>query len=294
MFSRAESLVHSPMHLLFKARALAQLGQLVNARETYQEIIHDQATSPSPTLTKAQDAAKSEDQALEPRLAKITIKVDGPGAANATVTMDGAAVPAALLGLSHPVDPGEHHFQASSGGAQGGAASVTLAEGGTSTVTLTLAPASAATGEVLPAPNGAANASASGASSSPAPSDTGASESNGSGLRTGAYVALGVGVVGLAVGTAFAFKSKGKYDDADGLCPSSPCTLTSAQATQRAQLRDDGASAKTVALVGFIAGGVGVATGVTLLIVSSGKSHGDHANVHAWVGLDSLGLAGSF
>ena len=33
LFTRAESLVHSPVHLLYKARALVQLGQLVKARE---------------------------------------------------------------------------------------------------------------------------------------------------------------------------------------------------------------------------------------------------------------------
>src|SRR6195952_4861152 len=42
LFTRAESLVHSPVHLLFKARALIQLGQLVKARETLLEINREQ------------------------------------------------------------------------------------------------------------------------------------------------------------------------------------------------------------------------------------------------------------
>jgi len=44
--------VHSPVHLLFKARALIQLGQLVKARETLLEITREQADKPSPARTR--------------------------------------------------------------------------------------------------------------------------------------------------------------------------------------------------------------------------------------------------
>src|SRR4051812_34721422 len=61
LFGRAESLVHSPVHLLFKARALVQLGQLVKAHETYVAITREPApATPSPALTNAQEAARTE------------------------------------------------------------------------------------------------------------------------------------------------------------------------------------------------------------------------------------------
>src|SRR4051812_34405429 len=41
LFSRAESLVHSPVHLLYLARSQEKLGQLVKARENYTKIIRE-------------------------------------------------------------------------------------------------------------------------------------------------------------------------------------------------------------------------------------------------------------
>lgn len=279
LFSRAESLVHSPVHLLFKARAFAQLGQLVKARETYLEIIREQPSAPSPAITKAQDSAKAELPTIEPRLANLTIRVSGPGAESATVTMDDTALPSALIGLSQPVDPGAHRFRARSGDLQSEPVDLSLKEGGTGTVELALKPLG-----VSPAL---------GASEGSSATVTGAESSHGNGLRTASYVALGVGAVGLAVGTVFALSAKSKYDDANALCPSFPCPLTREQAGTRDQLGSDGDSAKTLSLVGFIAGGVGVAAGATLFVLSRG-SRSEQAEVHAFVGPGSLGVRGSF
>src|SRR6188768_2893736 len=88
LFTRAESLVHSPVHLLYKARALVQLGQLVKARETYLSLTREESTSSSPAVLKAREDAAKEVAQLEPRLANLTVKVDGAGAAEASVVMD--------------------------------------------------------------------------------------------------------------------------------------------------------------------------------------------------------------
>jgi hypothetical protein len=104
-----------------------------------------------------------------------------------------------------------------------------------------------------------------------APPPTAESSSGGNGLRIASYVALGVGAVGLGLGGVFALTAHGKYSDANDMCPSFPCQLTTDDAAKRDQLAKDGDSAKTVSLVGFIVGGVGVATGATLFVLSSGK-----------------------
>jgi len=288
LFTRAESLVHSPVHLLFKARALVQLGQLVKAHETYVAITREpQPATPSPVLSNAQEAARTELAALEPRLANVTIKLQGPGAADATVTMDGVKVPAALVGLARPVDPGQHQFQATGAGVQSAVASVSLNEGGASVVTLELQPAagvSAAPPSAAPTPVTAPNAAA------PPPAES----AHGSGLRVGSYVAFGAGAVGLAVGTVFALSAKSKYDDANALCPSFPCDLTRAQSDHRTQLGKDGDSAKSLSLVGFIVGGVGVATGATLFVLSNHKTEAATVELRPWLGLGSLGVDGRF
>jgi hypothetical protein len=307
LFTRAESLVHSPLHLLFRARALVQLGQLVAARETYQDITHDQSSSS--TLAKAQEAARLELSALEPRLANLDVKVDGPGAASATVTMDGAAVPRALVGLSHPVDPGEHKFRASGNGVQSDVVTFAVKEGGSGTVTLLLkptatgVPAAASVASVASAPAAPAAPLTSAAPVTAAPvvstvpaTGTSAPDPNGggSGLRAGSYVAFGVAAVGLVAGTVFALSAKSKYKDGNALCSSDPCNLTSAQADQRTQFGKDGDSAKTLSLVGFIVGGVGVVTGTTLLLLSGHQASESHASIEPWIGPGSLGLNGKF
>ena len=117
----------------------------------------------------------------------------------------------------------------------------------------------------------------------------------GNGLRTGSYIAFGVGGVGLVVGTLFALKAKSKYKDANALCQTDPCSLSESDANERAQLGKDGDSAKTISLVGFVAGGVGVVAGATLFVLSNKK--GDEptqAGVHPWIGLGSAGLSGRF
>ncbi|HEY4104015.1 MAG TPA: hypothetical protein VGM44_08990 [Polyangiaceae bacterium] len=285
LFSRAESLVHSPVHLLFKARALVQLGQLVKAHETYLAITREQQpATPSPVLANAQAAAHAELAALEPRLASVTIKLQGPGAAEATVTMDGVKVPPALVGLARPVDPGQHQFQAAGAGVQSAVSSLVLKEGGSGVVTLELALKPAAgVAPVAPAP----------ATSIGAPLPQGNS-APGSGMRIGSYVAFGVGALGLAAGTVFALSAKSKYDDANALCKSFPCDLTRAQNAQRSQLSKDGDSAKTVSLVGFIVGGAGVVAGTTLFVLSKHKTEAAQAGIQPWIGLGAAGLSGKF
>lgn len=278
LFGRAESLVHSPVHWLFEARAFAQLGQLVKARETYLEIIREQPSVPSPAIAKAQAAAREELPLIEPRLANVTIRVSGPGAATAAVTMDDVPLPSALIGLAQPVDPGPHRFRARTADAQSEAVALALKEGGTATVELVLKSL------------GASPALASSAAAQDPGPEAGVQRK---GLRTASYVALGVGAVGLAVGTVFALSAKSKYDDANALCPNFPCPLTREQASTREQLGSDGDSAKTASLIGFVAGGVGVVAGATLFMLSR-PSAGEPGAVHAYVGPGSLGLRGSF
>jgi hypothetical protein len=128
-----------------------------------------------------------------------------------------------------------------------------------------------------------------------APMDA-APQTRGNGMRTASYVALGVGVVGVGVGTVFALSAKSKYEKGNDLCPAFPCSLTQQEARDREQFGKDGDSAKTLSMVGFIAGGVGLAAGATLFILSGKRAEAPAAqtSVQPWVGLGSMGITGSF
>jgi hypothetical protein len=291
MFTRAESMVHSPVHLLYMARAYEKLGSLVKARESYIRITNeDLPAGASQPIKEAKSDAQKELDALEPRVPYVSVVVQGVGPKPVTVTMDGVNVPPALLGVPRPVDPGEHKFEAVAEGMDSAISSISVKEGRSETVVLTLHPGSAPAAQP---PVGYAAPVYPGGAGAPPEADSG---KHGPSPLT--WVAFGVGGVGLVVGTVFALKSSSKVDDANNLChlpgPDGTRTYCSPQASS---LDDDARSAKTISLVGFIAGGVGVATGVTLLLVT-GKHQKAAASlaphVTPWLGLGSAGISGRF
>jgi hypothetical protein len=117
-----------------------------------------------------------------------------------------------------------------------------------------------------------------------------------SGLRVGSYAAFGVGAVGIGVGTFFLLRSAGKRSDADRLdreltaeC-GTLCLATNPKPQKVKSLDREANSAKTGAIVGYVAG-------VTMIILSSSCKPAEpakSAGIHPWVGLGSLGLAGQF
>jgi len=131
-----------------------------------------------------------------------------------------------------------------------------------------------------------------------------------SGLRIASYAAFGLGVVGLAGGTFFALTAKSKHDDLSTLCGGNPsqCPLDagSADATKATGLNNDSATDKTLGIVGFAVGGAGIAAGITMFILSSGKSsQASLSTAHVasaksapriipWVGYNSAGVVGQF
>lgn len=297
LFTRAESLVHSQVHLLYKARALVQLGQLVKANETYLSITREpRPTTASEAVNNADESAVKEQAALESRLANLTVNLDGPGAADATVTMDGMKVSSALVGVGRPADPGQHTLQAASPTSQSDAQTVTLKEGATANVTLVLKPIPGAIAAAVPPAGATPPVSGATPPMTSGAVDVGASSSGGNGLRTASYVALGVGAVGLIGGAVFSLQAKSKYQDGNNLCKGmDPCNLSSADASQRTQLGKDADRAKTLGIVGFVVGGIGVAAGTTLFILSTKKeSEPTRAGVHPWIGVGSVGLDGRF
>ena len=289
LFTRAESLVHAPPHLLYLARAHEKQGQLVKAREAYLKITREKLAADAPDAFKqAQTSAEQELSALEPRVPYLTIKVTGEGADGASVTMDDKPVPKALIGVPYPVDPGEHKLQATGQDVQSDLQTVNLAESGRQNVELVLKPAPGASAGPGSEGGGTGDANAS------ASMDLGTTDSGPNGLRIASYAAFGVGVVGLAAGTIFALQASSKYSEADDLCNAPGGGCPADKQDEINALDSDGDSAKTIATIGFIVGGVGIASGITLFILSSNKSSASGPRVQPWVGLGSAGVSGSF
>ncbi len=294
-FSRAESLVHAPPHLLFLARSQAKLGRLVAAHETYLKITRETLKPNAPkAFSDAQSAAEQELPVVDARLPSVTVTLSGAPGDGVTVQMDGAALPSAMIGIPLPADPGSHVFKAS-GNATSDPVTVTLSEASKQIVVLKVHRTSDASAAAAPPAAGSAPDAALG-------SDTADRPSHGSGRRVAAYASFGVGALGLGLGTYFLVKASNARKDADALY--GQCRAISPQGncgTVRDQFasKDNAADGqRAIGVTGLVVGGVGVAAGITLLILdahgSRQSARHDAPRVTPVIGLNTLGLAGTF
>jgi hypothetical protein len=290
--SRAESLYHAPSILGRLGECQVQVGQVVLGTENLNRVVREQLAANAPKAFRdAQERAKGVLNTALPKIARLTVHVE-PSDAKPQVTVGGAAIPPALLGIERPTDPGTHEVVVTAPGYLEQKTSVTLAEGGTQEIAVklekdpnlaaTAPPPVAAAPVVTTAPVGPAT-------------DTAPKKSN-----TLAYVALGVGGAGLAVGGITGFLALGKKSDLKG-CVDTRCP------TSQTDTLDGAKSMATISTVGFAVGFVGVGVGVVLLLTgnssssaSNGASHlaereplpGVH--VEPWLGARSAGLSGTF
>jgi len=301
LFTKAESLMHAPPHLLYLARAHTKLGQFVKAREAYLRITKEQLAPNSPQAFRdAQGTAQKELNAINPKIGSLEIKVEGADAVkDLSVKVDGNPIASVLLGVPQPVDPGEHRIEASATGFRAQPQTVRLGEGDKATTTLKLeADASAVPAAVPGAPAPTAQPGAPSPTGAPV-HDTSVSmdtTSSSNGMRIGAYVAFGVGAVGVGVGTVFLLSALGKRSDADAICNLANGACPSPRRAEVDALDADAKSASTLSVVGYGVGGVGIAAGVVMLVLSSKSESSSAARpaVYPWVGANSAGLAGRF
>jgi tetratricopeptide (TPR) repeat protein len=316
--SRAEQLVHSPTHLLYMARAQAKLGRLVAAHETYLKITRETLASNAPkAFVAAQAAAEQEQDTINARLPSVTVTLQGATSApDVTVQMDGTALPAAMIGIPLPADPGEHVFKASGPTIASEPVTVRLAEAAKQTVVLTVrstgaaAPAVAA-GAAKTSSNGATDPAAA-ALTAPANNSLGTEESasvdsssgHGPGLLIASLVSFGLGAASAGVGTYYMLKSSSTRNESDQLYENcllesggEKCMDKDVAAEVWAKDGDADHQAK-IGVVGLVGGGVGIAAGITFLIVDAtrGSKSARQSTPHVTpvFGFRSIDLVGTF
>jgi hypothetical protein len=186
-FERAEARYHAPPHLLYIARAQAQLGRLIEARDGFRGIIDEVLDEGAPkAFHVSQVEAKAEIGELERLIPRVEVTVTGIEADSAQIIVDGEALTDRAESVE--LDPGEHTIEASSDGASAPAQSVTLAPGDRTQITLEM------------------QLSKSGAS-----------------LRVPAFVSFGFGGLGLVIGTVTGIVSLGQTADIDDQCVDNHC-----------------------------------------------------------------------
>jgi hypothetical protein len=282
-FTRALALVHAPTLLRDLARAQIGLGKLVDAHENYSLIIREGVAEGSPqSWVKALADAKVEIAQLAPRLPSITITVKGPGTPR--VTIDGAPITAASLGVKRAIDPGRHEIRALGTGYYTAKKTVAIKEGESINVAF----------ELEEAP--------------PDASATTLEEERNSGVvvtfaepawrKPTMIAAFAVGGAGLALGAVTGVLALRKHGQLSTDCPRNTCGRA-----QRAEL-DDYHTLGQLSTIGFVVAGVGAATGTVLLFMrpqpqedepdSARTARTTGVQVSPFLGLGSAGLEGTF
>jgi hypothetical protein len=287
LFGRAESLVHSPVQVLYVARSNARLNRLIEAQEAYLRIVRETLpANAGAALKQAQQDAARELAALEPQLPLVSIEVEGGSNTEPLeVTQDGRVLPGALVGVTHPLNPGKHSWQARSGSRQSAIETRSVEPGSKLALKLTLSEAElelVAPKRVEPAPLPAAPAplSAPGKSASRGPSPW-------------VYAGLGVAAAGLGVGTGFLLQKSHLEDQIRRTCSAAGCFAT----TENVERKSDADRAGLISAVAYTAGGVGLAVAITLLLLpepAQPQTGSAERHVQLWLGRNSAGFVGSF
>ncbi len=255
-FRASLDIVASPNTRLYAGRSLRELGRLV---EAYVELGrasvegHEYARD-DPRYAQAGEAAAHERSELAARLGFVELTVERPGDAT-TLRVSGEDVRRAGWTEPLPVLPGTTEIVVASPGREPIRKTVQLAAGQRTRLTIDADGRS-------PAPL---------ASTSPTTSPSTGEPARGgpSPLRLGAYAAGGVGAIGLATFGVFGVLSNKTYSDLESACGAGPCPPGHDDEIAR------GKTQQTIANVGLVVGAVGLATGVTLFVLSTGKGSAD-------------------
>lgn len=272
-FSRADALVHAPTLMIDWARSLVGLGKLVEAQERYEQIIREGVDAKAPkSWQHALTDATNEVAALKPRLAWVTITVNG--GTDARVTIDGTAVPPAAIGVRRAVNPGARMVRVTAPGFLPQKMPLDLAEGAEGAADFNLQPDPAAVVKPAPAP------------APEAPAEPQAHD------PTLAYVALGVGGAGLIVGGVTGVLALSKRSALAKVChPDGDCS------SQEKSTLSSYHTFGTISGIGFGVGLAGVGAGLALWFVNrdATPAPAEHGLVvRPYVGVGSVGAQGSF
>lgn len=292
-FKAADDIMHVPTTALPLAQVQADLGLLVEARDTLAASLRrtpEKPNDPQVFKTARADGEKL-DASLAPRVPALTITLkDLPNGDTPTLDVDGADVPADAVGLPRPLDPG-HHVVTVTSKHSTGKAEVDVKEGEQRTleVALTFVPE--------PAPEPPAQPAAQQPEAPPEPVT-----SHSPTVLT--WIGVGIGGAGVATGVATGILSLSKKSDVQKECTNDVCGPGQPQSDLHAW--------NTMALVstiGFAAAGAGAALAVITLVVGHEEPAGGPAAtppestsppaesglvVRPWIGPGSAGIVGTF
>ena len=244
-----------PSLAVFAARALSKTGHLIRASEMYM-IAQQLKADPSwqAVQLEMQQTAAAEREQLKPRIPRLQLVFEGATAEEVEVSIDGTVIPRSLVKQPQLVDPGLRKVVGRRG-AQQVVEQIEMKEGQAGTVALRFVTTTSQTNIVNPV------------SQTPTAPPTDDRAKGHETYRLLGWIGIGVGGAGLALGDTHCYWQQ--QNDVDSYN-----------------------RMRTLSSVGFIAGGVIAAAGVTLLLTAPKSTESPSAAL--FIGPQSASLLGRF
>ena len=228
------------------------LGTLLNLADAHEHLGHvatawqlfTKGQAELPAGDDRRPAVEQRIAAVAPRVPRLTIKLATGTPPDARLTRDGTAIAASDLGVPIPIDPGPHEITITASGRDDRRYTIDVVERGASEIVVE---ASAVSIAVAVPPRA----------------------SRGGKLRIAGFAVGGAGLAGIGVAIATGLILPARQKTVDAHCgaavglPENRCDATGFDAAT------SGKSLAGINTVAWIAGGLAVATGVTLVIVGS-------------------------
>lgn len=257
-FAESLKLDPAPGTLMNLAECETKIGKLVGAKEHFQL-----AASGFPKADKRRQICADRASELDGRIAHLSVKLSDSAPAGSAVRRGDTTLAASDLGVSVATDPGELTFVVTAPGRRDKTTTLTLKDGETQALTLEV-------GEELPKDTANASSGATGSIYA-----AGSGGEGGGTLRTAGIVVGALGLASVAAGVVTGVLSMGYAQTVHQHCDlNNACDPTGLDAAS------SGNVTAPVSTITLIAGGVLVATGITLFVIGKpGKKEAPRASL---------------
>ncbi len=277
-FTRAYAIVKLPSLAVYMARANVKLGHYLAAAALYAQASQlEDGLGDHEVQQRAREEALSEREALMARMPRLVVQTPGIPTQSVTLQVDGSPVPSAALAEGWQLDPGMHRVTAYSGN-QKLERDSSVSEGLVQTVVFQFQKEEPTNVPIIPPKQPIY--------SPPAPGSRA--------MRSATWVSFGMGGAALVFSgttTVWALVKKHELNESNPNWNDNYCAAGNPGSDCR-----EYKTLRTLSILSFYTGLVGVATGTVLLLATPGKqsSHPSAARVTPWVGAGIAGVEGRF